>query len=76
MNAFVKYFDNNNKCMNLLVNDKKVSKKYDAVWDRVNNLLGKEFDSKPVYNDKYIKAKVSLYNVNFYGNKTPRENGC
>ena len=36
------------------------------MWDKVNNLLKKEFDSKTVYNDKYIKAKISLYNVNFY----------
>ena len=27
-----------------------------------------------MYNDKYIKAKISLYNVNFCGNKTPRKN--
>ena len=27
-----------------------------------------------MYNDKYIKAKISLYNANFYGNKVPKEN--
>ena len=44
-----------------------------SLWDKVNNLFKKEFNSEPVYNDKYIKAKISLYNVNFYGNKMPRE---
>ena len=44
------------------------------MWDKVNNLFKKEFDSEPVYNDKYIKAKIDLYNANFYGNKTPRKN--
>ena len=28
MNAHVKYFDKNNKCINLLVNDKEILKKY------------------------------------------------
>ena len=27
MNAFAKYFDNNGKCRNLLVNDKEILKK-------------------------------------------------
>ena len=26
-----------------------------------------------MYNDKYIKGKISLYNVKFYGNKVSRE---
>ena len=37
------------------------------------NSFGKEFDSKPVYNDKSIKAKINLYNKSFYGNKRPIE---
>ena len=32
---------------------------------------GKECYSEPVYNDKYIKATINLYNANFYDNKTP-----
>ena len=28
MNGYVKYFDNNNKCINLLVRDKELLKKY------------------------------------------------
>ena len=33
--------------------------------------LKKEFDSEPVYNDKYMKTKINLLNTKFYGNKTP-----
>ena len=29
-----------------------------------------------MYNDKYIKAKINLYNTNFYGNKTPIASEC
>ena len=27
-----------------------------------------------MYNDKYVKAKISFYNVNYYGHKMPKEN--
>ena len=37
----------------------------------------KEFDSEPVYNEKYLKAKIQSYNgkirTNFYSNKIPKE---
>ena len=46
---------------------------YNTIWDKINNLW-KKIDSEPVYIDKYIKAKVSLYNATFYGNKAPKEN--
>ena len=44
MNAYVKYFDKNNKYINLLVNDIEIMKR------------------EPVYNDKYIKTKIKIYN--------------
>ena len=59
--------------MNLLVNYKEILQKYNEIWDKVKNVFGKEFDSEPMYNDKYIKAKINLYNTNFYDNKTPIE---
>ena len=40
-------------------------KKYNKIWDHIKNLFGKKLDSKLVYNDKYIKAKINLYNANF-----------
>ena len=65
MNAYAKYFDKNNKQINLLVNDKEILKTYNEIWDKMKNLLGRKFDSEPVYNDKYMKAKISLNNPNF-----------
>ena len=35
--------------------------------------LRKKLDSEPVDNDKEIKAKINLYDINFYGSKTPIE---
>ena len=43
----------------------------------VKNSIKKEFDSKPVYYEKYIKIKIKPYNgkinTNFHNNKIPRE---
>ena len=41
MNGYVKYVDSNNKCMNLLVHDEELLKKYSEIWDEINNLLKK-----------------------------------
>ena len=32
----------------------------------------KGFKSEPVYNDKYIKTKINLYSIYFYGHKMPK----
>ena len=62
------------------VNDNKLLKKYNKIWEGVSNLMNREFDSEPVYgdNDKYIKAKIKMYedrvNTNFQGKKVPKEN--
>ena len=44
---------------------------------KVSNIIKKEFDSNPIYNEKYIKTKIKSYNgkinTNFHNNKTPKE---
>ena len=64
--------------MNILVHDSfslvhEILKKYNEIWNKINSLFKKEFDSKPVYSDKYIKTKICFYNKNFYGDKIPVE---
>ena len=80
MNGYVKYV-NDSKCLNLLVHDKELLKKYNVMLEKVSNLLKKEFDSEPVYNNKYIKTKIKIYNknrinTNFQGNEIPEGNEC
>ena len=58
------------KTMSFNVTDKKIIKKYTKIWEKISNLLDKEFDSDPVYgdNDKYINTKLkqfSLYELIF-----------
>ena len=57
--------------MNPVVNDKEILQKHNEILDKIKNLFGKIFDSESEYNDKYIKAKINLYNTNVYSNKTP-----
>ena len=57
---------------------KKLIKKYNEIWGKVKNLFKKEFNSEPVYKDKYIKTKIKIYynktNTKFYDNKIPENN--
>ena len=72
MNEYDKYF-NDSKYMNLLVHDTELLKKFNKISDNISNLLKEWFDSEPVYDNKYIKAKIKIdsnnTNTNFYGNK-------
>ena len=52
-----------------LVYDQEVLNKYNKIWDKIKDSFGKRLDSEPMYNDKYIKTKISLYSINFYDNK-------
>ena len=78
VNAYAKYFDENNKYINLLVNDKEILKFLSEIWNKTKRLIKKEFNSETVYNDKYIKIKVKIYNnrvdTNFQHNEIPKDN--
>ena len=59
------------------IKDDELLEKYNEIWEKVKNSIKKEFDSKPVYNEKYLIAKIKSYNgkinTNFHNNKIPRE---
>ena len=56
MYAYRKDFDET-KYVSLLIKDDKLLEKYNEIWEKVSNIIYKEFDSNPVYNEKYIKTK-------------------
>ena len=60
MNANAKYFDKNNKYINILVNEKETLRKYSEICNKMQGLDKKEFNSEPVYDDKYIKTKIKI----------------
>ena len=63
--------------MSFLIKDEKLLEKYNQIWKKVSNIIKKEFDSNPVYNEKYIKAKTKpdngKINTNFHNNKILKE---
>ena len=54
-----------------------ISPKNWEIWEKVKNILKKEFDNEPVYNEKYIKTKIKSYKPKstpyFHNNKVPKE---
>ena len=78
MSGYIKYFENGSKNMSFLIKDDEGQEKYDKIWDAIKNKLGIKFHSEPVYEYKYLKAKVREFNgvikINFLGNDMPKEN--
>ena len=63
--------------MSFLIKHDQLLKKSNKIWKKVKNTIDKEFNSEPVYNEKYLKAKIKSYNgkinTNFQNNKIPKE---
>ena len=78
MSGYIKYFENGGKNMSFLIKDDKVWDKYDKIWDVIKDKLDIKFHSEPVYEYKYLKAKVREFDgvikTNFLGNDMPKEN--
>ena len=75
MNAYRRDFDKT-KYMSFLIKHDELLEKYIEICEKVENSIKIEFDSEPVYNEKYLKAKVKSYgkiNTNFHNNKIPKE---
>ena len=62
--------------MSFLMKNDELLKTY-KIWRKFKNTIDKTFESDPVYNEKYLKAKIKSYNgktnTNFYNNKIPKE---
>ena len=58
MNGYVKYFEKGSKNMSFFIKDDQMLYKYNEIWDRVKEKLNMKFYSEPIYDKKYIKAKV------------------
>ena len=77
-NGYIKNFENGGKNMSLLIKNDEVWQKYEDIWEVIKNKLGIKFHSQPIYENKYLKAKVREFNgdikTNFLGNGLPKEN--
>ena len=84
MTGYLNIFEDGNRKMSFLAdNTNEFLEKYLTIWEKISNLINKNFDSDPVYKDKYINTKIRSYNndiiTNFRNidnknNKLPEEN--
>ena len=76
MSAYRRDFDET-QYMSFFITDAELLEKCNEIWKIVENGIRKEFDSEPVYNEKYVKAKIKSnngkINTNFHNKKIPRE---
>ena len=66
--------------MSLMVKDKQLFKNYNKIWEKIESLMRKKFDSKLFYgndDNKYIKTKIKTFKdsiiTNFHNKKVPEE---
>ena len=63
-----------------MVKDKQLFKNYNKIWEKIESLMKKKFDSKPFYgndDNNYIKTKIKTIKdsiiTNFCHKKKPKE---
>ena len=63
--------------MSFLIKDDDVLVKCNQIWNKIKKILNIKFHSMPIYDQKYIKAKVREFNgvieTNLLGDEMPRE---
>ena len=73
MSGYIKYFENGGNNMYFMIKNDDVLDKYNEICNKIENKLNIKFHNPPVYNEKYLKAKVSEFDgvikTNFLGDK-------
>ena len=62
MNGNIKYSDDGGKNMSFIPDDEEIYEKYNEIWEVVRNLLKVKLTVGPVRDDKYIIAKLKIFN--------------
>ena len=62
MSGYIKYFDDGGKSMSFVTDDEEVYEKYNKIREVVRKLLKLKFTVNPVCDDKYILAKLKIFN--------------
>ena len=78
MSGYIKYFENKGKNMSFMVKNDNVLDEYNEIWDKIKEKLNIKFHSMPVYDKKYMKAKVrefdGMIKTNFLDDKVLKGN--
>ena len=63
--------------MSFMIKNDDVLDKYNEIWNKIKKTLNVKFHSMPVYDEKYIKAKIREFNgvikTNFLIDEVPKE---
>ena len=77
MDGYIKYFDNGGKNMTFVTDNEKVYHKYNEIREVIRKLLKVKFAVNPVRDDKYLVAKLKIFNrinrITFNDNNIPIE---
>ena len=75
MSGFIKTFNvkdgdkyKNNELMSFCIYNKKLLEKYKAIWTKIEELENNELNALPIYDDRYIKAKITTCGDTLYTN--------
>ena len=61
MNGYIKYFDDGGENMSFVTDDEEIYEKYNEIWEVVRKLLKVDFTVGPVRDDKYLAAKLKIF---------------
>ena len=77
MSGYIKYFENGGKNMTFLTKDDMSLDKQNEISNEIKETLNIKFHSVPVYDKKYIKAKLREFNgvikTNLLSDEIPKE---
>ena len=62
MHGYIKYFDDGGKNMTFVTDNEKVYDRYNEIWEVIGKLLKVKFAANPVRDDKYLVAKLKIFN--------------
>ena len=62
MTGYLNIFEDGTKKMSFLTDNNEFLERYTKIWEKISDLIDKNFDSDPVYNSKYINTKIRSYN--------------
>ena len=63
MDGYIKYFNDGGKNMSFVTDDEKIYEKYIEIWEVIRNLLKVDFIVSPVRDDKYLVAKLKIFDI-------------
>ena len=62
MTCYLNNFKDGARKMSFFTNNNEFLERYNAIWEKISDLVNKKFDRDPIYNNKYINTKIRSYN--------------